>query len=175
MKQRTIIVGMALIVCISILVAAPVAAAQGSAGQSSGNAFAQKAENGPKQQNMAVSDQIQNQITHRTKVAACIKQCPDDVWSIISEHRLSIFDLRVSTAESLITLHEEKGFNVEDAIETLDEIKEKRDDLGDALQSRDKEDIKSIYKDLNSLWKDLRRHIWGWLKASCCPDEDSAE
>jgi hypothetical protein len=175
MKKRIIIVGIALLVCISALMVAPVAASQGCAKQSLGNANSQNAENGLKLQNMAESDPARNQVTQRMKVAACIKNCPDDVWSIISEHRMSIFDLRVDTAESLITLHEEKGFNVDEAVETLDEIKEKRDDLGDALQSKDKDEIKSIYKEINSLWKDLRKHLWGWLKTACCPADESAE
>ena len=174
MNRRTIILGMAMIVCIGALMVAPAVAVQGFAKQGSGDGPSLiEAGTNQKLEHMASSEQTRNQNTHRMKVAACIKNCPDDVWAIISEHRLSIFDLRVNTAESLITLYEEKGFDVTEAVATLDEIKENRDDLSAALQSRDKDEIKSVYQEVSSLWKDLRKQFWGWLKNTCSPDDES--
>ena len=176
MTRRKIILTMAMIMCIGALMISPAVAVQGFAKQAPESEHSPlKALNEQKLHNMGESEQIRNQNAHSMGVAACIQQCPDDVWDIISTHKLSIFDLRVDTATALIALYEEKGFDVTDARVILDEIKDMREDLSAALESRDKDELKTVYEDISSLWKDLRKEFRQWLKNPASPEADSLE
>jgi hypothetical protein len=98
------------------------------------------------------------------KAAAIDPGLKDELWAIHTDHRLDIYDRNVEAAGQAIDALQRYGYPVSGLTATLDSIKEFRDDLASALESRDREELRTINRELFSLWKDFRQEMKGLLR-----------
>jgi len=88
----------------------------------------------------------------------------DELWNIHTEHRLDRFDRNVEAAEETIDALERYGYNASGLSATVDAISGNRDSLAAALEDRDRGELRSINKELFSLWRDFRQEMKSLLK-----------
>ncbi|NTU99998.1 MAG: hypothetical protein HGA55_02610 [Methanoregulaceae archaeon] len=88
----------------------------------------------------------------------------DELWTIHTQHRLDIFDGNVMAAGEAIGVIEKYGYDVTGLSATVDVIRGHRGALAAALEDRDREELRSINREIFSLWKDLRQETKELLK-----------
>ena len=88
----------------------------------------------------------------------------DELWTIHTQHRLDRFDGNVVAARDAIAAMERYGYGTSGLSATIDAISGHRDGLAAALEARDREELRSINKELFSLWKDFRQETKQLLK-----------
>lgn len=88
----------------------------------------------------------------------------EELWNIHTAHRLDIFDGNVKAAGEAVDALERYGYDVTGLSATVDAISGNRDSLASALEARDREELRSINKEIFSLWKDFRQDTKQLLK-----------
>ncbi len=88
----------------------------------------------------------------------------EELWNIHTAHRLDRFDGNVEAAGKAIAALEKYGYDVTGLSATIDAISMNRDSLASALKDKDREELRSINKELFSLWKDFRQETKQLLK-----------
>jgi len=88
----------------------------------------------------------------------------EELWNIHTVHRLDIFDGNVKAAGEAIAALERYGYETSGLSATVDAISGHRDALATALEARDREELRSINKELFTLWKDFRKETKQLIK-----------
>jgi tetratricopeptide (TPR) repeat protein len=83
----------------------------------------------------------------------------DEYWQTRKELTLEIFDIRVERAQTILDKLHENEYDVSEAQAKLDEIKDMRDELEIALESRDNAEILSVNVEILNLSKELRQIV----------------
>ena len=81
----------------------------------------------------------------------------EELWTIHTQHRLDRFDGNVEAAGEAIAALERYGYETSGLSATVDDISGHRDSLATALKDKDREELRSVNKELFSLWKDFRQ------------------
>jgi len=84
-----------------------------------------------------------------------LDELEDEYWETAKENTLEIFDIYVDFAQDVLDKLQEHGYDITEAQEKLDEIKYKKDDLEDALESRDYDEIKEVISEIKELSEEL--------------------
>ncbi len=79
----------------------------------------------------------------------------EDYWNIKKENVLGIFDIYVDFAQDILDKLGENGYDITEAQKKLDEIKDKRGEVEDALEKEDDIKLFGIYVELVDLSKEL--------------------
>ena len=79
----------------------------------------------------------------------------DEYWEIREKNSLEIFDIYVDWAQDILDILEDNGYDIAEAQEKLDEIKDQREDLEDALKDRDRIEILQIHLEIIDLSMEL--------------------
>ncbi len=80
----------------------------------------------------------------------------DEYWEIREDNSLEIFDIWVDWAQNILDKIEDNGYDTIEAQAKLDEIKDERGSLENALKDRDNAEILQIHLELLDLSKELR-------------------
>jgi hypothetical protein len=83
----------------------------------------------------------------------------DELWTIHTQHRLDRFDSNVEAARKAVAALEKSGYETSGLSATVDAISGHRDALSAALEARDRQELRSINKELLSLWKEFRQEM----------------
>ncbi len=82
----------------------------------------------------------------------------DEYWETRKNNALEVFDIYVDSAQDILDILEDEGYDIIEAQKKLNEIKNKRGDLGEALGDRDNIEISWIYLKIVDLSLEL-----GWI------------
>jgi hypothetical protein len=83
----------------------------------------------------------------------------DQYWDIKKTNDLEIFDIRVLNGQNILNRLGQNGNNVTNSQAKLDEIKDKRSELEDALDQRDYNEIGIVLREIFELSKELRQIV----------------
>ena len=83
----------------------------------------------------------------------------DEYWEIREKNSLEILDIYVDWAQDILDILEDNGYDTAEAQEKLDEIKDQRDDLEDALKDRDRIEILQIHLEIIDLSMELSQIV----------------
>jgi hypothetical protein len=89
----------------------------------------------------------------------------DELWNNNHEYRLREFDLHVERANSEMGILARYSIDTSQMQDTLSTISSKRSALETALTSEDRESLKTINEDLQSLWKQFLEEMKETIKA----------
>lgn len=89
----------------------------------------------------------------------------DDLWANHHQYRLQEFDLHVQRANSVIAILDKYSIDTTQMQATLTTITGERAALDTALTNKDKEGLKTINTDLQSLWKQFAQEMKDGVKA----------
>ena len=80
----------------------------------------------------------------------------DAYWNLRTNNELIIFDTRVDHAQDILDVLSSHGYNISEAQDKLDEIKDKRADVESAYQSRNRNEIHEMNMEVYMLSEQLR-------------------
>jgi len=80
-------------------------------------------------------------------------------WQIRKTNALDIFDTRTENAQHILDILHDRGYNITQAQDKLDEIEEKRDDLENAHEKKDNILIRTVNAEIFQLSKELREIV----------------
>ena len=89
----------------------------------------------------------------------------DDLWASHIQYRLQEFDLHVQRATSVIAILDKYSIDTTQMQATLTTISSERAALDTALTNKDKEGLKTINSNLQSLWKQFGQEMKASIKA----------
>jgi hypothetical protein len=80
-------------------------------------------------------------------------------WTVKKTNDLDIFDMRVDRAQDILDKLKNRGYNITEAQNKLNEIIDKRTDLEAALDQKDYDEIGKVLREIHDLSKELRRIV----------------
>ncbi len=92
-----------------------------------------------------LGQEVQKAIEERNREIEDLKNL---AWDTARVNHLEIFDIRVNRAQSVLNNLEEYGYDTSEALDTLDEIRNMRNEYEEALNSRDFSQILSIQSNI---------------------------
>jgi len=80
-----------------------------------------------------------------------------EAWENVKSAALNVFDNRVEAAENKINAYQQAGFNTTEMEEALDELQEFREDLENAFDEGDREQVQEVRTDIREKWQEIMR------------------
>lgn len=88
-----------------------------------------------------------------------IEALKDNYWQTRKINELANLDKRIERAQNILNKLDENGYDTTEAQAKLDEIAALGGDLEDVLDSRDNQEIMSVYREMLALSKELRQIV----------------
>ncbi len=88
-----------------------------------------------------------------------IQSLENTYWQVRKTNALDIFDTRIDNAQNILDILHDRGYNIIQAQDKLDEIESKRDDLENAHDQKDNILIRTVNAEIFQLSKELREIV----------------